>query len=79
MDNAMSQYLQRLLGPGFENKYSITVIDSTDINKAGLSEDMAKKYILASKANLIIVLETEDRSASFTVVKDSREPEVPTA
>ena len=49
------------------------VIDSLDINKVGLSEEMAKNYIAKSQAPVIIVMETQDKAASFTLVKDARQ------
>ena len=73
LDKALSEYLTRTLGAYYASQYNIMVIDSLDINKVGLSEEMAKNYIAKSQAPVIIVMETQDKAASFTLVKDARQ------
>lgn len=73
LDKALSEYLTRTLGAYYASQFNIMVIDSLDISKVGLSEEMAKNYISKSKAPVIVVMETQDRAASFTLVKDARE------
>lgn len=77
IDNAMGQYLTRLLGPKAMQTFRITVIDQKDLNSMGLTEEMAKDYIKKSQAKVIVVMEGDQRTASFTVVKDSRLDEQP--
>lgn len=68
----MNEYLQRLLTTSL-NSYSIVVMDSKDLGSKPVTEETIGEYIKRSSAELIILMQIQGRSASFTVIKDNRQ------
>lgn len=75
LDNALNQYLLKLLGSNFSQQFNTKVIDSNDISEKPLTDADAQQYVHNSQAQVIILMQIQGSSASFTVVKDQRNQE----